>query len=208
VQLITHRPILGSPATRTRHGDADIDQVPARQVISALRAVSDQCPPRSWCRERRRPAPQGIAEEAQVAGLEVAASDDGIESTDRFAVDRVLERGIDRVRDREQADRGVLARLEDAAVGPDDGQAARHGSPSDGSRTGSPSRDPWGGSRTSESSGGDWSIESSSLGRCPLPAVRTDAISRRRGEREDRLGSPAAAWHELDDVGIDLGWPP
>ena len=73
--------------------------------------------------------PERVAEETEIAGLEVATADDRVDPADRLAVDRVVERVVDIVGDREQPDRGAVAALERLGVRPHDGQASGHPSP-------------------------------------------------------------------------------
>src|SRR3954454_225571 len=69
---------------------------------------------------------EGVAEKSEVAGFEVAATDDRVHLADLLTVDLMSEGRIDVVGDGEEADRLPVASFERAGIGPDDGEPACH----------------------------------------------------------------------------------
>ena len=132
--------------------------------------------------------PERIAQEAEVARLEVAGADDRVDVPDLLAVDRVVERRIDIVGDREQADRCAITALERLA----DPATRRSG-------FGSSVPAVVGGRRARGV------FPRQFQARALAAAGRPDGTrgGDRRRQRADRLGPALAERDELDDVGID-----
>ena len=189
--LVARRPVLPEPGPfERRHGDAlDLDELAARQrlgrVDQRLHPVAATVVVAADVRDLR---PERVAQEAEIAGLEVAGADDRVDPADLLAVDRVVERRVDVVGDRQQADRRAVAALERAR----DPATRRSG---------------FGSSVPAVVRGrGARGVLPRQLQARPLAAAgRADGTrcGDRRRQRADRLGPALAERDELDDVGID-----
>ncbi len=124
---------------------------------------------------------EGVGQEPEVIGLEVAAADDGVEGAKPLPVGRMLEGRIRVVRHGQPADRGAASSGERRRVGPVDGQPSHHGSSPVGRAA------PRGVDRR--------------LGLDPV-AHQSRLLDLRR-ERGDRLGPALAGRDELGHRGVD-----
>ena len=120
-----------------------------------------------------------VTEEAEVGRLEVATADDGVETPQGFSIDRVLERGVDRIRYRQQADRFAMACREWALVRPLD--------PTVGGSSVALGWVDWR-RAVQRVEGRRFVLDRASLGRCPLAAVRSERDSA-ADAASDRIGS-------------------
>src|SRR4051794_23306787 len=110
-----------------------VDAVGRRRDAGGIRPWAAVVVVAAYEQQRRQ---ERVGDERQPVGRQVAAPDDNVDLSERFAVALVVQRVIGVVGDRKDPDGSAVARRERCAVGPVDLEAARHGRSRSGASSG------------------------------------------------------------------------